>query len=323
MNKVKAASVQHTPIFLNINETVELTNEFIEEAADSGADIIVFPETWLPGYPVWLDYSPNAALWGNKPARDLYTILYDNSLTIPGGHFNSVFQKAVDTKTIIVLGAHELSGKTLYNTQVCINGGNQTYKIHRKLMPTYNERLIWGRGDGSTINYIESEYGNIGGLICWEHWMPLARATMHSFNESIHIAQWPFVKELNQIASRHYAFEGGCFVIAAGGMLSKGDAIEGIKSVMPKDSSALDIINEIPVEDDELLLKGGSAVIAPDARYIAEPKYGAKEIIYADMDLDEIKSAALELDTDGHYSRPDVFNLTVNTEPQKNVNLNN
>lgn len=313
-----AAVVQHPPVFLNIEESLQKACTLTQEAADKGACLIAFPETWLPGYPVWLDFSPNAALWDYSPAKALYRLLVENSLTIPGKHLDKLLEVARKTGTCIIMGAHECVGGTLYNTMVSIDK-NGKFSIHRKLMPTYTERMVWGRGDGSTLRVLPTEFGNVGGLICWEHWMPLARAAMHAQHESVHIAQWPTVKQLHHIASRHYAFEGQCFVLAAGSCLSKKEIIEGFTSLGRPESAALELLEAIPGNNTDLILRGGSAVIAPDTEYLAGPVYDKPCIIYAEINRERITEGHLFLDTDGHYSRPDVFHLEVNDQPQSNI----
>jgi nitrilase len=315
----KAAVIQHAPVFLNLEASLEKACALVEQAADGGANVVAFPETWLPGYPVWLDLSPKAALWDHAPARALYRLLVENALTIPGGHLEKLLAVARYTGTYIIMGAHERLGGTLYNTMIFVDRDGQSFQHHRKLMPTYTERLVWGRGDGSTLGVLHSEYGNLGGLICWEHWMPLARAAMHAHHETIHVAQWPAVKELHQLASRHYAFEGQCFVLAAGSVLSRGDAIQGFHTLGQPQNEALALLETIPGEDKELILKGGSAVIAPDSNYVAGPAFDDACILYAEIQPERITEGRLTLDTQGHYSRPDVFHLEVNVQPQSNV----
>ena len=316
--KVTVAIVQHPPVFLNIERSLDRARSLIAEAAAEGAEVIVFPETWLPGYPLWLDAAPGAALWDHPPAKALYRILVENAMAIPGEHLDALLEAAGDGAAHVVMGAHERAGGTLYNTIVYLNPDGQTYSIHRKLMPTYTERLVWGRGDGSTLDVVTTDYGNLGGLICWEHWMPLARAAMHARHETIHVAQWPWAKELHQIASRHYAFEGQCFVLVAGSVLTKEDVLEGYDS-LGVDSEARQILEEIPGEAETSLLKGGSAIIGPDTSYVVEPVLEEACILYADLALGRVVEGHLTLDTDGHYSRPDVFHLEVNDAPQPRI----
>jgi predicted amidohydrolase len=179
--------------------------------------------------------------------------------------------------------------------------------------------LVWGQGDGSTLQTLTTEYGPIGGLICWEHWMPLARAAMHAKQEIIHIAQWPAVKELHQLASRHYAFEGQCFVLASGTCLTRKDILEGFHSLDSHNPEHLELLDAIPGPDHAFILDGGSAIIAPDSTYIAEPLFKKPGILYGTLDLDLIREGNLVLDTNGHYARPDLFQLEVNEKPLINV----
>lgn len=316
----RVAVIQHPPVFLNLSESVTLAATYIHEAADNCARLIVFPETWLPGYPVWLDYAPNAGVWDYPPAKALFKILTENSLSIGDHHFKRLQNLAADSDCILVVGAHEKVGRTLYNT-IFYFEPDGSFDLHRKLMPTYTERLIWGMGDGSTLPVIEDQEVKIGGLICWEHWMPLARAAMHQLGEHIHIAQWPMVKDLHLIASRQYAFEGQCFVLAAGCTLTKKQMIDGLKSVISKsdDKIALELIESIPVVENEFILKGGSTIINPDTSFISDPLIDKNDIIYGNLTLNELSKGNLFLDTNGHYSRPDVFQLSVDTRSKTNV----
>jgi len=315
--------IQQAPVFLNIEQSLLKARDLTEEAASQGAEIIVFPETWLPGYPVWLDFSPKAALWDYPPAKALYRLLVENSVCLGDRHFETLLHAARKTGTYLVMGAHERLGGTLYNTMIYVDRAGQGCQIHRKLTPTYTERMIWGRGDGSTLRVLSTEYGNLGGLICWEHWMPLARAAMHAQYEAIHVAQWPAVKELHlraeALASRHYAFEGQCFVLAAGCILSRGEILDGCRSLGLSNDEAFEILEAMPGDDDDLILNGGSAIISPDGNYLAGPVFGEACTIYAELELGRITEGRLVLDTSGHYSRPDVFHLEVNDQPQVRV----
>lgn len=316
----KTAIIQHPPVYLNLAESVELAKKYITETTDAGTRLIVFPETWLPGYPVWLDYAPQAGVWDHPPAKALFRLLFQNSISIDDEHFKSLQNSAVEKDCIIIMGAHEKVGRTLYNT-IFYFKPDGTFEVHRKLMPTYTERLIWGMGDGSTLSTIKDGDVEIGGLVCWEHWMPLARAAMHQLGEHIHIAQWPMVKDLHQIASRQYAFEAQCFVLAAGCTLTKQEMLDGIKTVInsEEDQLALELLESIPVPPETYVLRGGSAVIKPDIEYLVEPLQETSQIIYSELDLSKLSEGNLFLDTNGHYSRPDVFELKVDTRSKQNV----
>lgn len=314
-NKIKAALVQEPPVFLNLRETIKRARHIAARCRENDAQIIVFPETWFPGYPIWLDDAPNAGLWDHPPAKRLYQYLTENAVAIPSDEFEELREIASLSEAYLVTGIHERDGGTLYNTTVYFFPDGE-YKIHRKLVPTYTERLIWGMGDGSTLSVLETPFGNLGGLICWEHWMPLARAAMHAKHEVIHTAQYPTVHERHQIASRQYAFEGQCFVLASGCVMSKKDALEGFESLEIDDNEVFKLLESMR---NERLQRGGSAIISPDISYAVEPVFDTAGIIYGDLDLRLATQGNLLLDTDGHYSRPDIFELRVNTKKNENV----
>jgi len=311
MDPFLAAVVQDTPVFLDLRRSVQKACDLIADAARTGAKLIAFPETWLPGYPVWLDESPKAGLWDYAPAKSLFAELFENSVQLPGPELEQLGKAAKSAEATVVMGAHERSAGTLYNTLFYISHTGELAGIHRKIMPTYTERLIWGQGDGSTLTVIDTPRGRVGGLICWEHWMPLLRAAMHQQHELVHVAQWPTVKEMNQVAVRQYAFEGQCFVVAAGGCLAKRDAFCTNK--------ANSLLDEIPGDPSRLLMRGGSAIIAPDGSYLAGPLYDEPGILTAEIRPSLAVEGRLLLDTCGHYSRPDIFRLSVDTEAKHNV----
>jgi len=312
---VKVALIQEPPVFLNLSETLAKAEKLAIEAKENGTKIIVFPETWLPGYPIWLDDAPKAGFWDYPPAKRLYQYLAENSIEIGSAEFERLKKIAINSEAYFVMGIHERDGGTLYNTTVYF-APDGSFKTHRKLVPTYTERLVWGRGDGSTLNTLDTPYGVLGGLICWEHWMPLARAAMHSKHEAIHVAQYPTVHERHQIASRQYAFEGQCFVLASGCVLSKKDALEGFESLETGDKEVFDLLESMR---NDQLQRGGSAIISPDISYVVEPVFDDPRAVYGELDLGVARQMNLLLDTDGHYSRPDVFELRVNTKANRNV----
>jgi len=235
-------------------------------------------------------------------------------------------QELADTSgAIISIGAHERVRRSLVNNQLTFRPGLPVLD-HRKLVPTHGERLIWARGDGSTLGVHQAEWGRLGTLICWEHWMPLARAAMHNLGEDVHIAAWPTVRESHQIASRHYAMEGRCFVLAAGLVQVKDDLLDGLERVARAQvteggsatrnlGEARELIEAIP---GEVLNRGGSLIAAPDTRVIAQAGEG-EETLLAELDLGEVAQGLTNLDTDGHYSRPDVFELAVDTRAKDGV----
>ncbi|MFM9828430.1 MAG: carbon-nitrogen hydrolase family protein [Sphingomonas sp.] len=304
---IKAALVQAAAMPLAITDGIPALVAHVARAVDAGAQVVAFGETFLGGYPIWLDEAPGAALWDNPGTQALHAILLEQAVCGAADPRLDPMQKLVDASGIIVcVGAHERVRSSLTNTQF-IFGPNQPALPHRKLVPTHGERLVWARGDGSTLNVHEAEWGRIGQLICWEHWMPLARATMHHAGETIHCAAWPTVREVHALASRHYAFEGKCFVLAAGTVMHRADLLEGLaRAGGNADAEAL--LRSIP---DGQLQFGRSAIIAPDASIIAQAGE-AEEMLLADLDLSAIGRGLAALDTDGHYARPDIFELSVN-----------
>ena len=306
MNKtIKLAVIQHSPVYLNLQKSLEKSIDLIRQAAAKGARIIVFGETWLSGYPAWLDYCHDVALWDYEPAKEVFSQLYHNSLQIPGPETHQLCQAAKNNKVVICIGVNETigSGKasgTIFNTLIIINEKGEIANHHRKLMPTYTEKLIYGMGDGMGLKSVETAYGRINGLICWEHWMPLARQTMHDSGEHIHVAVWPTVHEMHQIASRQYAFEGRCFVVAAGQIMKVGDLPAG-----------LTLPSALKETSDKMILRGGSCIIGPDGKYVCDPVFDQETILFHEIDLNEIYKERMTLDVSGHYQRPDVFNLEV------------
>jgi nitrilase len=304
---IKAAAVQAAPIYMDLKRSVEKALALIDEAASAGAKLVVFPETWLPGYPAWLDCCRDVALWDHPPVKKVFARLMENSVVVPGPVSTALGEAAREHEVVLNIGVHErvLEGPgrgTLYNTMLTFGPDGDLLNRHRKIMPTYTERMIWGQGDGSSLRAVATDLGRIGGLICWEHWMPLARQVLHQSGEDIHIAAWPQVKEMNLVASRHYAFEGRCFVIASGAVMKA--------SELPPE---LEPIESLKHQPDSFVLGGGGAIVAPDGSLLAGPVFNEEAILTADLDLSLIAEESLALDVTGHYSRPDIFEVKLRT----------
>ncbi len=300
---VVVAAVQAAPIYMNLERSLARAIELIAEAARRRSQLVVFPESWLPGYPAWLDTCRDVARWDHPPMKRLYSQLMDNSVVVPGPVTEELGEAARRHNLTLVMGVHERvnngAGRgTIYNSILTFGPTGELLNVHRKLVPTFNERLIWGAGDGRGLKTVETPVGKIGGLICWEHWMPHARQALHIGGEDIHVALWPSVKEMHQIASRHYAFEGRCFVVAAGSIMRRSD--------LPAE---LELADSETGEDNELILNGGSAVIGPDGQYVAGPAFGSEVIILARINLERIREESMVLDVTGHFNRPDIFDF--------------
>jgi nitrilase len=290
-----------------------LTRELAGEAARDGARLVVFPETWLPGYPAWIDYCRDAALWDHAPVKAEFGRLVENSIVVSGESFAELAAIARDLEITLVVGASERvdagpARNTLFNALLTIGPDGALLNHHRKLTPTYTERMLWGTGDATGLTAVETSAGRVGGLICWEHWNPLARQAMHDSGEDAHVAVWSAVVGVNgmhQEASRCYAFEGRCHVLAAGQLMRASDLPDGLEPSPAKVSSP-----------DQWLLRGGSAIIAPDGGYLAGPLYDEPGILVADLDYRRNRAEAMTLDVSGHYQRPDLFTLITRRAPR-------
>lgn len=297
--------VQSSPVFMDMEASLAKAVRQIEEAAGKGAKLIVFGETWLAGYPAWLDYCSEAALWNYTPTKEVFARLRQNSIVVPGRETETLGRVAGDLGVEIVIGVNErvdsgAGNGTLYNSLLTFGANGRRLNHHRKLIPTYTERLVWGQGDGAGLEAVETSVGRVGGLICWEHWMPLSRQALHIAGEHIHVAVYPTVHEMHQIASRHYAFEGRCFVLAVGLIMPARD--------LPPE---LAVPAALAAEPDALILRGGSCVIAPDGQYVIAPVFDEETILIAELDLSVVDKEKMTLDVSGHYNRPDVFDFGV------------
>lgn len=313
MTKLPVAVVQAAPIPLDFAAGIDKALCLARAAIKDGARVVAFGETFLGGYPLWLDEAPGAALWDHSGTRALHAIMLDQAV-VTNDERLLPFQELADASgAIISIGAHERVRRSLVNNQLTFRPGLPVLD-HRKLVPTHGERLIWARGDGSTLGVHHADWGRLGTLICWEHWMPLARAAMHNLGEDVHVAAWPTVRESHAIASRHYAMEGRCFVLAAGLVQTRDDLLDGLERV-GGDPAARELLEAIPAE---VLNRGGSLIAAPDTRVIAQASE-EEETLFAELDLAEVAEGLANLDTDGHYARPDVFELTVDTRAKDGV----
>ncbi|HTD96406.1 MAG TPA: carbon-nitrogen hydrolase family protein [Edaphobacter sp.] len=298
-DSIRVAIAQSAPVYHNKQASLTKALDLIQQASGKGAQLIAFGETWFPGYPVWLDVCPAAGLWNHEPTKRVFAELRQNSISTTGTETKALAEAAADLKIGIVIGINERIDEgpgqgTLYNSLLTFSADGLLSNHHRKLMPTFTERMVWGNGDGRGLSAVPVANARVGGLICWEHWMPLARMAMHQSGEQIHIAVWPTANQMAQLASRHYAFEGRCFVLAVGLMMRTSD-----------------LPDELPHNvAHEWVERGGSAIIAPDASYLVEPIYDREELILADLDLTMIDRESMALDVTGHYARPDIFTFS-------------
>jgi nitrilase len=285
--------------------TVERTRAVAAEAVRQGAQVVVFPESWIPGYPAWLDCCRDVALWDHAPVKKVFARLAEASVVVAGESGRALRAIAQELGVTLVVGVTERVERgpgrgTLYNALLTIGPDGALLNHHRKLVPTYTERMVWGVGDADGLRAVDTPCCRVGGLICWEHWMPLARQALHESGEDVHVAVWPMVHERHQLASRHYAFEGRCYVLAVGAVMRA--------AALPAE---LEPHPDIVPSADAWVLRGGSAVIAPDGSYVVEPIYDREAVIVAQLDLARSREESMTLDVAGHYHRPELLALQV------------
>lgn len=299
------AAVVQAEVAPDIASGLEQTAALTKDAAQSGAQLVAFPETWLPGYPIWLDVCRDAALWNSPDVKRVFAQHAKNSVDVDGDSGRALGAIAAANRVTLVVGVTERVAagpgrNTLYNTLLIYGPDGALLNRHRKLMPTYTERIVWGQGDASTLHAVQSPHARVGGLVCWEHWMPLSRQALHESGEDVHVAVWPTVHEMHHVASRHYAFEGRCFVLAAGSLM-RGRALPAELTPHP---------DRVPTPDT-WVIRGGSAIYAPDGSCLAGPVFEEAVTLHAELDLTQVREEGMSLDVAGHYSRPDCFEFRV------------
>ena len=297
---LKVAAAQFAPSFLNKKETLEKACDVIARAGKEGVRLVVFPEVFIPGYPDWVWLVPNNQ---NAELNELYVELVQNAVSIPDETTAQLCSAAKKSGVNVVIGLHERntesSSASLYNTILFIDEQGRIAGKHRKLIPTGGERLIWARGGGDTLDAFDMPVGRVGGLICWEMFMPLARTAMYS--QGVQILAAPTWDKSGgwMIAMQHAAREGGCFVISCCMALKKEDIPDTytFKKLYPTDR--------------EWISKGNSCIVGPDGKIIAGPLENSKDLLIAEIDLSRILAAKRLFDVSGHYARPDVFRLQI------------
>lgn len=297
--KTKIAAAQLSPVFLNKEKTVEKACVAISEAAKNGAKLIVFPEAFISGYPDWLWFIPANR---TKLLNSLYVKLVENAVSIPDNTCEKLCKAAREANINVVIGMNETNSETsnasLFNTLLFINENGEILGKHRKLMPTNCERIVWAQGNGSTLKSYNTSAGKIAGLICWENFMPLARNAIYETGAQI-LASPTWDKGSDWLGSmQHIAREGGLFVISNCMTLHINDMPPELKEVYPSKTTWIST--------------GSSCIINPKGQIIAGPLDSKEGILYADIDLREIISVKRRFDVAGHYTRPDVFNFSVN-----------
>lgn len=306
----KIAIVQESPILLDREKTIELAVGLVDKAAESGAQLVVFPEAYISGYPAWIWRLRPGGDWGIN--EELHARLLRSSVDIDNDELSPLCEAAKKCKVTIVCGMNEREGKlsraTIYNTVVIISADGVILNRHRKLMPTNPERMVWGFGDGSGLNVVNSPVGKIGTLICWENYMPLARYALYSQGVEVYVAPTYDSGDDWIGTMQHIAREGRCWVVCSGVVLTRDD----IPPDFPEKESLY--------PDAEYWINGGdSLVVAPGGEIVSGPMREEKGLLFAEINSEQVATSKRVLDVAGHYSRPDIFTLNVNTQPQSPI----
>ncbi|MGQ0803060.1 MAG: carbon-nitrogen hydrolase family protein [Actinomycetota bacterium] len=292
--QVTVAAVQDAPVFLDRDATVEKVARLTKEAAANGAGLVVFPETFVPTYPDWVW---RTTPWGD---RDWYERLYDQSVDVPGPAVDALAAAAREAQVYLSVGVDERDGGTLYNTQLYFAPDGDLVGKHRKLTPTGGERLIWGQGDGSGLLVFDTPFGRLGGLTCWENYMPLARAALYAQGIDIYLAPTWDNSDVWVPTLRHIAKEGRVYVIGVNFCIRGSD--------VPRDLPGAD---DLYGGDDDWLARGNTTIVGPDGDILAGPLEGEDGIVYAQVDAQRARKARRQFDPVGHYARSEVLRLVV------------
>lgn len=298
---VPVAVIQAAPVLFNRDATVEKAVALTHEAAKNGARLVLFPEAFIPAYPRGLSFG---ALIGSRSeeGRNAWAIYWQNAVHIPGPAITTLSNAAKETKTYIAIGVIERdtrSGGTLYCTTLYFGPDGELLGKHRKLKPTGTERIIWGEGDASTLTVLNTPLGKIGGLICWENYMPLARMAMYNQGVEIYLAPTADSRQTWQSTMIHIACEGRCFVLGCNQFVTKEMYPDNLPGIV-----------ELQYQPD-IMCPGGSVIVSPMGNILAGPLWNSEGILYAELDMNELVKAKFDFDPIGHYARPDVFSFEV------------
>lgn len=312
-DQLKIGAAQIAPVWVDRARTLDKIVSYVNQAAEVGCQLVAFGEALLPGYPFWIERTDGARF--NSPVqKDLHAHYVGQAVQIESGHLEPLCQAAAGGQIAVYVGcierAPDRGGHSLYASLVYIDPQGDIRSVHRKLMPTYEERLTWAQGDGHGLRTHRLGAFTLGGLNCWENWMPLARTALYAQGEDLHVAVWPGGVHNTQDITRFIAKEARSYVVSASGLMRKTD--------FPKDTPYLD---QILANSKEVLANGGSCIAGPDGKWLVEPLVGAEELIVAEIDHQRVRAERQNFDPAGHYARPDVTRLTVNRERQTTLKI--
>ena len=313
-NTLKIAMAQIAPVWLDKKGTIAKVENTIIEAGKENCELIVFGEGLIPGYPFWLALTGGAE-WDKTVNKELHAHYVRNAIQIEAGELDSICKLAKVNQIAIYLGiierAQNRGGHSIYASLVYINQDGEIKSVHRKLQPTYDERLTWAPGDGNGLQVHPLKQFTVGGLNCWENWMPLPRTALYGLGENLHIAVWPGSDHNTKDITRFIARESRSFVVSVSSLMNKAD--------FPKDTPH---INQILEKAPDNLANGGSCIAGPDGEWIVEPVLHKEGLIIQTIDFNRVFEERQNFDPVGHYSRPDVTKLTVNRERQSTIEYN-
>jgi nitrilase len=307
-DKMTVALAQISPVWLDREKTVAKVAEWIDKAGEAGAGLVAFGETLVPGYPHWLAHTGGAE-FDSKVQKEIHAHYLDQGVDLEAGHLDTLCERAKEHGIHVMLGCFERpadrGGHTGYASLVSIDSSGAIQNVHRKIMPTYEERLSWGTGDGHGLNVFPVGPFKVGGLNCWENWIPLLRTTLYAQGEDLHVAVWPGSPGLTRDITRFMALEGRSFVLSVSGVLTRDE--------IPQDIPHRElIVASVP----EVLAGGGSCIASPTGKWIIQPADSAEQLLVAELPLGTVYEERQNFDPAGHYSRPDVVRLHVNRERQ-------
>lgn len=297
---VTVAAVQATPVFLDRDATTDKVCALVKEAAGAGAELIVFSESFIPAYPDWVWRTP---AWSDS---EFVKRLYANAVSVPGPVLQRIGEAAAAANAYVVVGVTEVDGGTLYNTLLYVGPDGRLLQRHRKLMPTGGERTVWGMGDGSELGVVSTPFGVVGGLLCWENYMPLARAAIYAQQCDIYLAPTWDTSDTWVGTLQHIAKEGRQYVIGVAPLLRGSDVPEELRGTLYG-------------AEDDWMSRGMTTIVAPGGKVIAGPAMEREQILCVDLDLAAVREQRRMFDPVGHYSRPDVFTLHVDTRAKSSV----
>lgn len=297
---MRIAAAQTSPVWGDPDSTKKIVTDWIGRAAGESVDLVAFGEVFMSGYPYWMSFT-DGARWNAPDQKEAYAFYLDSAITIDGPELAEVVEAVRDHGVFTYLGITERSdsGGTVYATYVAIDPDQGILSSHRKLMPTYDERMAWGIGDGNGLRVHQVGDFKVSGLNCWENWVPAIRHVMYAQGTQLHVAGWPGSVGNTKHITRFIAMEGRCYVLSAGTLLTA----ESIPMEFPA--------REASLAGEEPVFNGGSAIAGPDGRWIVEPVDGEEKLVIADIDVAAVRGERQNFDPAGHYFRGDVIDVTV------------